>query len=91
MFIRFRLANTDGVFCLYQGFMKDIEAVKRDFHISEIDNEGIVRIRAFQILRQLGQRIPKKTAEKMSGNSISVFYEIPSKLVVLAGVCEYHV
>lgn len=89
MFSRYHFAHKDGVNCMYQGFIKDINAVKRDFNISEIDDEGIVMIRAFQILRRLGQRIPKKTVEDMSRNCFSVFYEIPSKLIVLAGVSEY--
>lgn len=88
LFCRYHFAHTDQILCMYQGFIEAINAIQNDYDFSEIDDKGIFMIRAFQFLRRFGQRIPKKAIKDMFGNCVSLFYEIPSKLVVLAGVCQ---
>lgn len=89
LFVRFRLANTGDVFCLYQGFVKDNDAVKHDFNLSKIYDQGIVMICLLNIFRQLKNIVARNAVELLSRNSVFVFYEISSKLVVIAAVCVF--
>ncbi|KAL9659314.1 hypothetical protein QQ045_024119 [Rhodiola kirilowii] len=80
---RFQFAHKDNISCMYQGRMEEIDANKEAYGLNKSDTEASIIIRAFHILRQEGDKTPKKVVQDISKNCISILYESPSKFVLL--------
>lgn len=81
-------AAVDGVFCLFQGNLENLTALRQEYGLAKSVNEVMLVIQAYKTLRDRGPFPADKVVAALNGQFVFVLYDTSNRTVFVAQDCE---
>ena len=78
----------DDIFCLFQGHIENVAALKQQYGLNKTANEVIIVIEAYRTLRDRGPYPADQVVKDILGKFAFVLYDSTSKATFIAAVSD---
>ncbi|KAI5081236.1 hypothetical protein GOP47_0004419 [Adiantum capillus-veneris] len=81
-------AAIDGIFCMFQGNLENLTALRQEYGLAKNVNEVLLIIQAYKTLRDRGPFPADKVVAALVGHFVFVLYDTSNRVVFVAQDCE---